>query len=84
MNFFIVLLIICGIIGIIATYVVTAFRCVDILDIMGCEGSFLEWFVCYCPLLHLYIYYRYRHVGKYNTLANQFKTMKNKFDKYKN
>lgn len=78
------------IVGIIATYVIFTHRAIEILDKVGCDGTFIEWFACFCPIWHLIIYAKHKDVCEFNTLrkiladlGGQYNVMENKLNRYK-
>lgn len=74
----------------IVTYVIFMHMAIEILDKVKCEGTFVEWFACYCPIWHILIYVKYKNVCEFKTiksiifdLKRQYETMNNKLNKYK-
>lgn len=70
------------IIAAIVTYIIFTHRAINIMNKVGCEGSFLEWLICLLPIIHLIVYFKYPKVCKFNTLKSQFIEMKEKFKYY--
>ena len=68
------------VIVIIVTYGVLTNRAIKILDTFGCYGSFVEWFVCFCPIWHLIIYLRHKDVCDFITLKKMLGNLKQQYE----
>ena len=67
MNTFIALSIIWGTAIILVSYFVYAYRAFNILEIIGSEGTFLEWFIVFCPIWNMVFALKNRKISDFTT-----------------
>lgn len=73
------LVIFLGITFCVVTYVLLCHHCIDILDCAGCRGTFVEWFSCLCPFVHIIIYVKYKEIAGYKPWKKKRVQLKNEY-----
>ena len=85
------ILILIGIILFVLTYSLYSSRCFNILDNIGSEGTFLEWLIILCPIVHVIFALKHRNLTYFKTfwdsiksinLKKQYKTINENIKKY--
>lgn len=64
----ILLLILIGILILFVSYYIYGTRAFNILERIGSEGSFLEWFIVICPILNMVFSLKNRKISNFTTI----------------
>lgn len=64
----ILLLILIGFLVLLVSYYIYAVRAFDILERIGSEGSFMEWFFVICPILNMVFSLKNRKISNFTTI----------------